>query len=447
MASSTTTAIELEQRRLTATHREPPNTSDRGSSDVDPVLQASQQADSEVPDGGYGWVVVMSCAILSWWVIGTSYSWGVIQGALVEGGLSTPATLSFVGSLGPTLLGGIAILNSRIMRAIGVRNTSLLGISLVGVAEILSSFTVKSLPGLFITEGALLGFGYGLCFIITSSTPAQYFSRKRGLANGVVFAGGGLGGAILSLALDPLIRSAGPAWAFRVLGLATLATGLPAAWLIRERTTIRRGGFVEWGLFKDLRFVLIVLAGAVGTFPLFVPPFFVPLYAGSLGLSSGTGAGLLAGFNFASAIGRIVCGILCDIIGPLNSLFLSLSICAISMLVVWPVSQSLAPLAIFVIVNGLANGGFFSTMPTVVGNVFGSARVSVAMGMVVTSWAGGYLMGAPIAGYLLDAYGGTDAGIQAYRPAMFYAGSMALAAAGLVEGVRLRMSRNPLAKL
>ncbi len=185
----------------------------------------------------------------------------------------------------------------------------------------------------------------------------------------------------------------------------------------------------------------------MGTFPLFVAPFFIPLYARTLGLSSGTGAGLLAGFNFASAVGRVISGILCDIIGPLNALFLSLAVCAVSMLVVWPVSQSLAPLAIFVIINGLANGGFFSTMPTVVGNVFGSARVSVALGMVVTGWAGGYLMGAPIAGYLLDAYGGTDAGFQAYRPAMFYAGSMALGAAGLVEGVRLRMSRNLLAKL
>ena len=36
--------------------------------------------------------------------------------------------------------------------------------------------------------------------------------------------------------------------------------------------------------------------------------------------------------------------------------------------------------------------GFFSTMPTVVGNTFGSARVSVAMSMIVTGWAGGYLM-------------------------------------------------------
>ena len=31
-------------------------------------------------------------------------------------------------------------------------------------------------------------------------------------------------------------------------------------------------------------------------------------------------------------------------------------------------------------------------MPTVVGNVFGSARVSVAMGMIVSGWVGGYLL-------------------------------------------------------
>ena len=62
------------------------------------------------------------------------------------------------------------------------------------------------------------------------------------------------------------------------------------------------------------------------------------------------------------------------------------------MLAIWPVAESLAPLIIFVIVNGAANGGFFSVMPTVVGNVFGSARVGVAMGMVVTGWTGGYLL-------------------------------------------------------
>lgn len=145
-------------------------------------------------------------------------------------------------------------------------------------------------------------------------------------------------------------------------------------------------------LFKDPKFLLIFSAGALGTFPLFVPPFFLPLYASSMGLSSTTGAGLLAAFNFSSAIGRILCGWSCDKVGALNTLLVSLIVTAISMLALWPVSTTLAPLAIFVILNGAANGGFFSTIPTVVGRTFGSARVSVAMGMVVTGWVGGYLM-------------------------------------------------------
>lgn len=156
--------------------------------------------------------------------------------------------------------------------------------------------------------------------------------------------------------------------------------------------TARSSRLPDRRLFRNPSFVLVFLAGAIGTFPLFVPPFYIPLYARAVGLSSATGAGLLAGFNFASAVGRIVSGMLCDVIGPLNSLLLALTLSALSLLVVWPVSTGLAPLALFVVVNGVANGGFFSTMPTVVGNVFGSARMGVAMGMVVTSWAGGYLM-------------------------------------------------------
>ena len=87
-----------------------------------------------------------------------------------------------------------------------------------------------------------------------------------------------------------------------------------------------------------------------------------------------------------------MCGFFSDRLGPLNTLFLSLLLSAVSMLVLWPVSSSVAPLVAFVIINGMANGGFFSTIPTVVGNVFGSARVSVAMGMIVTGWVGGYLL-------------------------------------------------------
>ncbi|UKZ72292.1 uncharacterized protein TrAtP1_013236 [Trichoderma atroviride] len=452
VTTSTTTAVELSPLPPLANssghnrfHNEVANDSQNPSSED--ILEASRLADSAVPDGGYGWVVLGGCAVIAWWFVGTGYSWGVMQGALVEKGLSTPATLSYVGSLATAIIAFLAIVNARIIRAIGAQKTGMLGILILGISEILSGFTINSLPGLFITSGVTLGVGLSLCFMAASATPAQYFSKKRGLANGIVFAAGGLGGAIISLSMDALIRRLGTAWAYRILGLVTLLTGLPAAWLVRERSPVKNAGFIEWRLFRDLEFVIIFATGAVATFPLLVPAFFIPLYARSIGLSSSTGAGLLAGFNLSSAAGRILCGFLCDKIGSLNALSISLLINAITMLALWPASTTLAPLIAFVVLNGAANGGFFSTIPTVVGNVFGSQRVSVAMAMVVTGWGGGYLMGSPIAGYLLDAYGGSESGFQAYRPAITYAGCMGLGAAGLATFVRFRKNRTILAKV
>jgi MFS family permease len=138
--------------------------------------------------------------------------------------------------------------------------------------------------------------------------------------------------------------------------------------------------------------VVLFLAGVIGTFPLFVPPFFLPLYTNALGLSSSTGAAVVAIFNFSSAIGRLLCGFVSDKIGPVNTLLVALILDAISLFVLWPVSESIGPLIVFVIISGAANGGFFAVMPVVVGASFGSARVSVVMGMVVTGWAAGYLL-------------------------------------------------------
>lgn len=187
--------------------------------------------------------------------------------------------------------------------------------------------------------------------------------------------------------------------------------------------------------------MLLFLAGALGTFPLFVPPFFIPLYAQSLGLSTSTGAATLAVFNFSSAVGRFLTGFVSDrLLGPINTLFAVLLITGLSLLALWPASVSLAPLMVFVIINGTASGGFFAIMPTVVGSVLGMQRLAVAFGMIVTGWAGGYTMGSPIAGYLLGAYGGAGRGIAAYRPAVFFAGAMAMGGALMVGILRWRKS-------
>jgi hypothetical protein len=61
-----------------------------------------------------------------------------------------------------------------------------------------------------------------------------------------MFAGSGFGGAANSFILDALINSLGPSWAYRLMGIMTLATALPTAWLIKERVPINRKAIIEW---------------------------------------------------------------------------------------------------------------------------------------------------------------------------------------------------------
>ncbi|KAI0067283.1 MFS general substrate transporter [Artomyces pyxidatus] len=404
-----------------------PPESDQRSPDLN---LAYSQAD-DVPDGGYGWVVVAACSVITFFFVGLGYSWGVIQARLTASHLATDSTLSFIGSTTVAFISFAALLNARLIRWLGTRNAALLACFCLGAGQILNGWSAGSVGGLFITNGVVMGFGTSLCFMACGSLPSQYFKRRRGLANGVVFAGGGLGGSVWALSINALIDRVGIPWTFRILGFITLAVTMPTAMLLKERTR-RASASLEWGLFLDPKFILLFVGSGVATFPLLVPPFFIPLYANSLGTSTFLGSALLSVFNLSSAAGRVGFGLLCDKIGPISSLSFALVLSAVSMLAIWPVSGSVAPLVVFIVLNGAGNGGFFSTMPSVVGHMYGQARVANALAMVVTGWAFGYFLGSPVAGWILDAYGGSEAGRAAFRPAIYFAGSMSLGSAAII---------------
>jgi hypothetical protein len=74
VTTSTTTAFELSPLPPPANssghnrfHNEAANSESQSPSSED-ILEASRLADSAVPDGGYGWVVLGGCAVLAWWV-------------------------------------------------------------------------------------------------------------------------------------------------------------------------------------------------------------------------------------------------------------------------------------------------------------------------------------------------------------------------------------------
>ena len=395
-----------------------------------------------IPDGGYGWVVVTACSTVTFTINGWSGSWGILQTALLQEHVQSGSTtsLSFVGSLSIAMAVALGLFAVRLSHLIGSRNSMLLGVLLMGMGIFLSSFAIHNLAALFVTSGISFGTGTSLTFAMCNSLPVQWFSSRLGLANGLVKLGGGVGATVVAFVVQALIDKVGLAWTFRILGLISLGSGIPAALVIKERAPTSQGPFVDLSLFRNVPYCYLFLAGSIGTFALFVPPFFLPLFAQSIGLSPTTGAAIVASFNACTALGRLSAGFGCDRFGSTNMLLATMALNAISMLTVWPVSSSLGLLLLFAALNGIANGAFFVAMPTAIGRLTGPGQAAVGMSMSITGWTGGYLMGSPIAGILIAATGASKSHeIAPYRAAILYAGGVATASTLCVLIARFKM--------
>lgn len=203
---------------------------------------------------------------------------------------------------------------------------------------------------------------------------------------GIVYAGSGVGGAVLSIGLSRLIGRVGLEWAIRIYGLLALFVLVPASFTLRQREQIggQRGSSVavaslKLEYFRQPNFLLLFFGTALNTFALFVPPFFLPTYAVAAGYSSETGAWLVAGYNFASAVGRIVFGLMADSrLGPVTTLCVAFVLMATTILSIWVAAGVyLGPLILFLLLNGAAGGALLSLQPTVIASMYGTSELAV----------------------------------------------------------------------
>ncbi|KAJ1557275.1 hypothetical protein HK405_000381, partial [Cladochytrium tenue] len=269
-------------------------------------------AADEAPDGGTtAWLVVLGSGLVQFVALGMMYSFGVYQTYYVHSGVGSTLAVSFVGSVGAFALPAFGVATGRLAERFGFQIIILVGSVVLFAGLLLASFSTQ-LWQLFLTQGVLVGAGSSLAYFPAVALPSQYFTRRRGLATGLAVAGAGVGGLVLAEVTQVLIDRLGVQWALRVSAFIALAFTAGVVPLLRPRIAAlgQRARF-DWSIVRDPLFIIMSLTCFFATFANLVPVYYMPEFAlARIGLPASTGSALVSVYNGASAMGRIVLGLL-----------------------------------------------------------------------------------------------------------------------------------------
>lgn len=214
--------------------------------------------------------------------------------------------------------------------------------------------------------------------------PAQWFTSRRSLANGVSTAGSGIGGLIWSLATSSMIQHLGLPWTFRVLALLTCVVNTVCSLLLRDRSkTIGSSHLAfDYHMFCRLEFNLLLLWGAFSMIGYTILQFTLPDYAQSVGLSASEASVVAAVLSLGQAIGRPLVGYFSDSFGKTNMAGLMTLLAGVMTFVIWTFSKTLASLIACALLLGLVFGTFWSTITPVGIDVLGMKDLPNALALV-----------------------------------------------------------------
>jgi len=351
----------------------PPESTHNSIQDSDvPSSQTLPEMNPAIPEGGYGWIVTISVALIN------GHSWGISSAysVFLAHYLATdtfPGTTKLQYALVGSLAVGCTLLISPVatiaVREVGTRPTMLAGAVLQSAGLACASLSGQ-IWHLLLSQGVLFGLGMGLLFLPTYGVIPQWFTRRRALANGIAISGSGLGGFVYSLGAGAIIRSLGVDWAYRILAIVSLVVNVACALLMRTRYVARPLAF-DWSLLKRRDYILILGFGFFSMLGQFVLVFTLANYANIIGLDASQAAWIPALFMLGQAIGRPILGRLSDLYGHVQIAFFMSLLCGIFSLAIWLNATSFGSLIAFALVAGLVGGVFWVTAAPVMAHVVG----------------------------------------------------------------------------
>ncbi|QDS75118.1 hypothetical protein FKW77_007424 [Venturia effusa] len=380
------------------------------------------------------WLQVLGGFFLMFNSWGLIVSHGTFQAHYTNGGVkdqTSSSTIAWIGSLQVFVFLFCGAFSGKFFDAGYFRQMVFIGTILVVLGLVMTSLSTTYYQ-FMLSQGLCVGGGMSLFLVVSAGMPSTWFVRRRSIAVGLVTTGSPIAGVLYPILLSDLIPRLGFPHAVRILALISFTTLTASFFLLRMRNPPRtRSCLIEFRALRELAFALYT----VGIFFTFLGWFNYYDFLESWAISTHVNTKRLpvhyvvSLVNAGSVIGRIIPNLVSDRIGPLNVQAPSIAIAAI-MVFIWIPLHSIGPLVTISIIYGFFSGAVVSLPPTCVASMtddmtlFG-ARVGVAfLAMSCSS-----LIGAPVAGALVQNYG--------YDVARIWSGLVMLVGAAFVALARM----------
>jgi MFS family permease len=163
-----------------------------------------------------------------------------------------------------------------------------------------------------LAQGVLDGIGMGMSMAPAMAATGQYFQKKRTAAMGIAIAGSSVGGVLFPIMLGKMLasESLGFGWTIRICGFVMISVMLPSCLCIRARLPPRKGELFLPKAFLEVPYDTLNLGSFMMLLGIFIPPFYLPTFAISNGMSPELAPYLISIYNAASLFGRVIPGVL-----------------------------------------------------------------------------------------------------------------------------------------
>ncbi|XP_014891543.1 monocarboxylate transporter 13 isoform X2 [Poecilia latipinna] len=168
---------------------------------MDPPEKAGKRRGAAAPDGGYAWLILLSCFFVFGLTFGVIKSFGIFFVEIQQYFETTAAGTSWITSIAVATIHIAAPVSSALSARFSHRAVVISG-GLICSAAVVFGALARSLTELYITVGFLNGFGYALTWTPTVTMLGLYFDRRRPVANALASAGE----CILTFSLTPLFQ-------------------------------------------------------------------------------------------------------------------------------------------------------------------------------------------------------------------------------------------------